>query len=573
MKKIINILLAICIAISLFGCGSESKLQGKWTDDNGDSLEFRKDGTVRITINVLGFSQTNEYRYKADDSSITLYESGDVGTVIYYIIENNELTINGSLLLDGTYYKDYKPSDNQGTNNSQETDGKAYAVLTDSGDFILFRSTNSYSSRVYTKVTDIHGKQYTGTVFTNVENDGFPDWLPEEGSDTAPGSNNYYVRRVYVAENTVIHPVTMMWWFAGFTDLKSFNGRGIDTSNVYNMDSTFAYCSSLTEIDLSGFVTDKVDNMHMMFYGCSSLQSLNLSNFNTEKVKNMSVMFYGCKSLVNLDLSSFNTRNVEHRLMYLSTTGMEYMFEGCDSLREVKLGKGFTNWIDEAYLPDGTWTNGNTKKTERELYQQYPSHSSSWAGSWHLTDKSNNSYLDRAEIDLIANDIMEEFIRDYESNYNEKIVAYLPDCLWCEELSNHQYECTYVFFAGQRNSYEASSKALQFTINAIPNKDYIIENKGTINCWIGLDNVNDREMNVRNYPDTTGEIVGSVDVDASIQIYKMNYEAYINGSPYIWYSMNEEGSIWVADGIGTTKEYYKFSGYDYSTKDMIFSFN
>ena len=60
-----------------------------------------------------------------------------------------------------------------------------------------------------------------------------------------------------------------------------------------------------------------------MFAYCSSLSNINLSNFNTQNVTDMSWMFYGCKSLINLDLSNFNTQNV---------TKMSKMFIGCDNL-------------------------------------------------------------------------------------------------------------------------------------------------------------------------------------------------------------------------------------------------
>jgi len=56
----------------------------------------------------------------------------------------------------------------------------------------------------------------------------------------------------------------------------------------------FAYCHSLTNINLTNFNTKNVTDMSCMFAGCSSLTNIDLSNFNTQNVKNMSMMFAGC---------------------------------------------------------------------------------------------------------------------------------------------------------------------------------------------------------------------------------------------------------------------------------------
>ena len=269
---------------------------------------------------------------------------------------------------------------------AEPSSGTAYALVTNFGEFIFFRSNYSYSSGVYTTVTDINGREYTGTVFTNVEN-GNGEWINNKNSDRVPWDNYWSIRKVYVADNTIIHPVSMDCWFAGCNDLISFNGKGIDTSNITSMRGTFAYCNSLTELDLSSFDTSKVTDMRMMFIGCSSLQNLDLSKFDTGNVTNMGLMFYNCSSLISLDLSSFNTANIDIYLQSIDTYGMESMFGGCDSLSEVKLGKGFTKWTNDAYLPQGYWSNGNLKKSEIELYQQYSSHAANWSGTWQLTEK------------------------------------------------------------------------------------------------------------------------------------------------------------------------------------------
>lgn len=55
----------------------------------------------------------------------------------------------------------------------------------------------------------------------------------------------------------------------------------------------FAFCRSLTGLNLSSFDTGQVKNMGMMFYSCYRLTELNLSNFDTSQVTNMSMMLGG----------------------------------------------------------------------------------------------------------------------------------------------------------------------------------------------------------------------------------------------------------------------------------------
>ena len=58
----------------------------------------------------------------------------------------------------------------------------------------------------------------------------------------------------------------------------------------------FAYCHSLTSINLSNINTKNVTDMRRMFKECYSLKSINLSNFETSKIKTLFHMFYFAKS-------------------------------------------------------------------------------------------------------------------------------------------------------------------------------------------------------------------------------------------------------------------------------------
>lgn len=126
--------------------------------------------------------------------------------------------------------------------------------------------------------------------------------------------------------------------FCNFSNVKSMDLAGLDTSGTTDMGSMFANCKNLTSLDLSGFDTSNVKDMQNMFDGCSSLTSLNLKGFDTSQVKTMYAMFHGCSSLTSLDLSDFDTSNV---------TDMHYMFYDCSSLKSLDVSKFDTSCVGD----------------------------------------------------------------------------------------------------------------------------------------------------------------------------------------------------------------------------------
>ncbi|QSB52064.1 BspA family leucine-rich repeat surface protein [Leuconostoc falkenbergense] len=112
-------------------------------------------------------------------------------------------------------------------------------------------------------------------------------------------------------EDDVAAPVNSNQLFSDLENLQSFDDTNLDTSNVEDMSSMFAYSAGLSTLDLSHFNTDKVENMENMFGGLSSLTALNIESFNTSNVTDMSYMFSDT-SLSSLDLSHFNTDKVEN---------------------------------------------------------------------------------------------------------------------------------------------------------------------------------------------------------------------------------------------------------------------
>ena len=103
------------------------------------------------------------------------------------------------------------------------------------------------------------------------------------------------------------------------------------------MNRLFAYCSSLTSLDVTHFNTAKVTNMNSMFESCSSLTSLDVTYFNTANVTGMNNMFYSCSALTTIYASdNFVTDKVEYsyNMFYdcisLKGTTLEYVASKTD---------------------------------------------------------------------------------------------------------------------------------------------------------------------------------------------------------------------------------------------------
>ena len=124
----------------------------------------------------------------------------------------------------------------------------------------------------------------------------------------------------------------MIFMFRECSSLTSLDVSGFDTSNVTEMNAMFDNCSSLTSLDVSGFDTSNVTSMNGMFENCRSLRSLDVSGFDTSNVTSMYGMFENCRSLTSLDVSNFDTSNLK---------SMSSMFYGCSSLGFIKFGSSF----------------------------------------------------------------------------------------------------------------------------------------------------------------------------------------------------------------------------------------
>lgn len=121
------------------------------------------------------------------------------------------------------------------------------------------------------------------------------------------------------AEGGVSGGESCAYLFCGYTNAVRMNNlEFLHTGNVQNAGHMFAWCSSLTALDVSSFDTANMRDMIAMFLACESLTELKVTNFSTENAQRMINMFAFCESLTSLDLSSFDTANVQY------TTNMFY---------------------------------------------------------------------------------------------------------------------------------------------------------------------------------------------------------------------------------------------------------
>ena len=136
-----------------------------------------------------------------------------------------------------------------------------------------------------------------------------------------------------------LYPTAYASRFYGLECLTELDVSGIDTSSTTSISSIFRNMKSVRKLNVSSFDTRNVTSMSGAFDSCQSIKTLDCSSFDTSKVTAMDSMFNYCGSLEYLDLSSFDTSKV------IFTEGqaspMRYIFNGCVSLRYVKVGAGF----------------------------------------------------------------------------------------------------------------------------------------------------------------------------------------------------------------------------------------
>ena len=168
----------------------------------------------------------------------------------------------------------------------------------------------------YVYETTFYGKNgvESGTLTTGVSN-SFTDVNAEVYAKIQVQYNNIQPRILTDQDKTIDKNIRIIPSKTDGTPL-------LDTSNVTNMYSMFAYCKSLISISLLD--TSNVTNMGDMFQHCFNLTSIPL--LDTSNVTTMFSMFSNCSSLTTIPL--LDTSNV---------TSMDSMFQNCFNLTSIPL--------------------------------------------------------------------------------------------------------------------------------------------------------------------------------------------------------------------------------------------
>ena len=190
--------------------------------------------------------------------------------------------------------------------------------------------------------------------------------------------------------------------------------KGLDTSNVTDMNSMFNGCSSLTTLDLSSLNTSKVTTMQEMFSGCTSLTSLNLSDLNMKKLQYVAHMFYDCSSLTDVFISQEVTLNrltnnlSKGDISYIPKTatihynGVDYKWNNKWTISEINVHVLYGEAVDESKaLPTITL---NDKVNTPNLYTPFNIfHLETWSNasptSIIINNKSNIKSLSKMQLD------------------------------------------------------------------------------------------------------------------------------------------------------------------------------
>ncbi|MBQ6654640.1 MAG: hypothetical protein IJM79_03855 [Erysipelotrichaceae bacterium] len=195
------------------------------------------------------------------------------------------------------------------------------------------------------------------------------------------------------------------------------------------------------------------------------------------------------------------------------------------------------------------------------------------SGSGTPSKPDAGDYLSRRELETIANQELLKFVEDFAGSEGEYVDIYLPVCLEEKQISEHKYEYYYVYGECFGQLAESDVKVLKVTVTAQNGRQYTVSRDRNASYKVYLTNVHSKAMNVRKAPYTDASIVDQKATGARFPIYVFNYEKFLySGEKYLWYGIDPSGySRWVADGIQTTSEYYRFDN-GCSTKDMVLVF-
>ena len=310
--------------------------------------------------------------------TVTVENRGSLDAVLKTIENtnsNNEaiiFTINGieqgdtlkakeskTFTVDVEYNSEVESQPENLTSNLEVTLNYVQAGTTDTGE-VLPSETNLMRSYSSNSQVDYHNDAYREKITSieflnnkNIPSDAVQSWDVSERQDGSVmawiinDQENEGFYKLYIGgDGGVIANPNSSNLFNKFTQVKKIDLNNLDTSNVTNMMSMFAICTSLADLNIRNLKTSNVTNMANMFLSCYALSELDLSNFDTSNVTTMQGMFAGDRNLKSIKFGqSFDTSNV---------TKMGVMFNGCESLTELDVSNFNTSKaIDMNYMFGG----------------------------------------------------------------------------------------------------------------------------------------------------------------------------------------------------------------------------
>lgn len=188
--------------------------------------------------------------------------------------------------------------------------------------------------------------------------------------------------------------------FDDWSSLKSFDGRGLDTAGVRELNNLFRNNTKLKNINVDGWDTSQVnsykyafDHNHSLktisglntwsvskgqdFYGtfneCYSLQILDLSKWVTSSATNMSFMFNKTYKLSSLNVSHFDTSHVTEFQRMFSATSIENLdLSNFDISSATNMKEMFMSAVNLSHLNISYFNTEKTNVNMSNMFSQTP---------------------------------------------------------------------------------------------------------------------------------------------------------------------------------------------------------
>ena len=243
-------------------CDNELKLSGR--DDLEYYIEFNSKGKI-----VKYYAKDNSFQYSYEGLDLKKNDINEVQSI-------PEVTNGKSVHIDCT-------------------GGKLTSPPPASIDYYLMAGTNTGENKVYLRTTilkkDIEKVTFTDSLNGHIAN-GTDCWDVSYGSNGsvlawATDTDNNGLYELTIGANGDVYPSTGDYLFYNLTNATVIDGfEYLKSSSITSAIGMFGYTEKLTSLNIPLLDTSNVTNMNSMF-AYSRLPQYDLSNFNTSKVTDM----------------------------------------------------------------------------------------------------------------------------------------------------------------------------------------------------------------------------------------------------------------------------------------------